>query len=60
MAVLEEMKQVNEAVGTGSETEPDAGQPRDLQTARKTTAMGELFRETYCMDRPDQDNALLL
>lgn len=58
VTILEEMKQVNVEEGTGSETKPGAGQPRDQQTAGKTalTAMGDLFRDTYCTDRPDQDN----
>lgn len=58
VTILEETKQVNVAGGTGSETEPGAGQPRDQQTAGKTalTAMGDLFGDPYCTDRPDQDN----
>ena len=60
VAIMEEMKQVNVAGGTGSEA--GAGQPRDHQPAEKTalTANCYLFRDMYCTDSPDQDISLLL
>lgn len=58
VALLEEMKQVNVAGGTCSEAA--AKQPRDdQQPAEKTalTAMGCLFGDTYCTDRPGHQSA---
>lgn len=60
VAILEEMKQVNVAGGTGSEI--SARQPCDRQTAGKTplTAMGDLFGDTYCTDSPESEQNISL